>query len=82
MEEVAKLTSKRSLLGLFAFPVAELSKRGHVGGGRKSIMVYPPWSSPTHEKGKESQVWQEAYFVAQPEFSDSVRLWDLFVGSD
>ena len=66
-------------LGMFVFPIAELSRRGYVDDQRKSIMVYPPWSSPTLQKSKASKAWQDAFFVAPPGFSDTVRLRALFV---
>ena len=77
---VVCLWEATEFLGFAAFPTLELCRRGYLDGNRRSMMVYPPWSSPTTRKGNESKSWQEKFFVACSDAHDSSRLQGLFHG--
>ncbi|MDN3506679.1 MAG: MepB family protein [Simkaniaceae bacterium] len=53
--------------GLFVFPKSILAEKGVLSkegkGGKRAIRVYPPWVVTDSKQAKNTQVWQEIYFL-------------------
>ena len=59
--------STQEHFGQFIFPKAVLVEKGIVSkegkGGKRAIRVYPPWTTPDSRQAKQTQRWQEDYFL-------------------
>merc|ERR1712113_643233 len=65
-------------LGFFVFPSAELCSRRLIGSKHCGLTVYPPWASPTMNKGQAMQDWQRKFFIGCDDICNVVKLRSLF----
>lgn len=56
--------------GQFIFPKELLLKKNILStegkGGKRALRVYPPWDSAESSQAKQTQAWQQKYFLGLP----------------
>ncbi len=76
------IVKKENQIGQFVFPKAILLTKGIIAttqkDGKRGFRVYPPWDTTTSTQAEKTQRWQNDYFYAFENATDTAKVRKLF----